>query len=425
LTFDDGPWEDTPAVLDLLARYRIKATFCMIGRQVATHAALVRRMVAEGHTLCNHTWSHDEMLRNRPADRIRAELQQTNDAIHAVVPGAVIGYFRAPGGNFSTQVVSIAASMGMTSIFWSVDPQDWRGPGVESIITNVLTNTRPGSIVLLHDGAGPQTVAALQTILPDLAGRYTLIALPAADPRGVARSVLVSTTDPAVAGRMVWTLGYALFRSGQTEQSLEATGQALAGRTLTPLWTARVRAQHAMALNNAGRYAEAEQIARRAQAEGEQAGGTPAAPLVGTGVAAWTRSSPGRRTRCASATRPTRRTHPPIRAGGMTLPTFWHHSLAAHMPRYWWLWMGRRDDNKIANVMLPVVTVYPESDATVTVKVAGRPSCWRAGATRGLMVWGAPTSYSCSATGVGRLRAAVMMANTSSTRPSAPRPSGM
>jgi peptidoglycan-N-acetylglucosamine deacetylase len=182
LTFDDGPWEDTPAVLDLLAQYHVKATFCMVGKQVPTHAVLVRRIVAEGHTLCNHTWSHDEMLRNRPADRIRAELQQTNDAIHAVVPGAVIGYFRAPGGNFSPQVVSIAAGMGMTSIFWSVDPQDWRGPGVQSIITTVLTHTRPGSIVLLHDGAGPQTVVALRTILPDLIRRYTLIALPHTDP---------------------------------------------------------------------------------------------------------------------------------------------------------------------------------------------------------------------------------------------------
>jgi peptidoglycan/xylan/chitin deacetylase (PgdA/CDA1 family) len=180
LTFDDGPWDDTPAVLDLLAQYKVKATFCMVGRQVAAHAALVQRMVAEGHTLCNHTWSHDERLPTRPADRITSEMQRTNDAIHAVVPGAVIRYYRAPGGNFSPQVVAIAAGLGMASIYWSVDPQDWRGPGVQSIIHNVLTNTRPGSIVLLHDGAGPQTVTALRTILPDLAGRFTLIALPPA-----------------------------------------------------------------------------------------------------------------------------------------------------------------------------------------------------------------------------------------------------
>jgi peptidoglycan/xylan/chitin deacetylase (PgdA/CDA1 family) len=184
LTFDDGPWDDTPAVLDLLAQYHVKATFCMVGRQVAARAALVRRMVAEGHTLCNHTWSHDETLHNRPVDRIRAELQQTNDAIHAVVPGAVVGYFRAPGGNFSPQVVDIAAGMGMTSIHWSVDPEDWRGPGVQAIITNVLTRTGPGSIVLLHDGAGPQTIAALRTILPDLVRRFTLTALPTTYPGG-------------------------------------------------------------------------------------------------------------------------------------------------------------------------------------------------------------------------------------------------
>ncbi len=182
LTFDDGPWDDTPAVLDLLAQYHVKATFCMIGRQIAAHATLVQRMVAEGHTLCNHTWSHDEMLRTRPVDRIRAELQRTNDAIHAVVPGAVIGYFRAPGGNFSPQIVDMAASMGMTSLFWNVDPQDWRGPGVQAIISNVLGYTRPGSIVLMHDGAGPQTVAALRTILPELVRRYSLIALPHNDP---------------------------------------------------------------------------------------------------------------------------------------------------------------------------------------------------------------------------------------------------
>jgi peptidoglycan-N-acetylglucosamine deacetylase len=186
LTFDDGPWASTPTVLELLAQYHVKATFCMIGRQVPTHAALVRRIVAEGHTLCNHTWSHDLSLRARPTERIRAELQQTNDAIHAVVPGAAVGYFRAPGGNFTPQVVSIAAGMGMTSISWSVDPQDWRGPGVQSIITNVLANTRPGSIVLLHDGAGPQTIAALRAILPNLAGRYTLIALPDAGPQAAA-----------------------------------------------------------------------------------------------------------------------------------------------------------------------------------------------------------------------------------------------
>jgi peptidoglycan/xylan/chitin deacetylase (PgdA/CDA1 family) len=64
LTFDDGPGGNTNEVLDLLAQHHIKATFCVIGRQVAGYPDAIRRIVAEGHTLCNHTWSHDLNLRD-------------------------------------------------------------------------------------------------------------------------------------------------------------------------------------------------------------------------------------------------------------------------------------------------------------------------------------------------------------------------
>jgi len=180
LTFDDGPGEYTNTVLDLLAQHHIKATFCLIGKQVAEYAAQVRRIVADGHTLCNHTWSHDLNLRTRTNDQIRADLQRTNDAIHAAVPDAPIKYFRNPGGNWGTNTVSVAASMGMASIHWSVDPQDWRIPAPQAIINNVCGHTAPGGIVLMHDGGGMRqnTVVALRTILPNLAGRFTLIALP-------------------------------------------------------------------------------------------------------------------------------------------------------------------------------------------------------------------------------------------------------
>ncbi len=181
LTFDDGPFPYTPAVLDLLAQYHIKATFCVIGRQVEEFAAVVRRIVAEGHTLCDHTWSHDLSLGTRAPDRMRAELQRTLDAIHAVVPGAPVRYFRCPGGEYTPQIVDLAASMGMVSLYWNVDPQDWRKPGVGPIIGNVLGHAGPGAIILMHDGGGDrsQTVAALRTILPELVRRYQLVALPA------------------------------------------------------------------------------------------------------------------------------------------------------------------------------------------------------------------------------------------------------
>jgi len=180
LTFDDGPDASSMAVLDLLAQYHVKATFCIIGRQVADHPDVIRRIVADGHTLCNHTWDHDLNLANGSTDHIRAEMQQTSDAIHAVVPDAKIAYFRAPGGGFSTQVDQIASDMGMRSLDWNVDPQDWTKPGVQAIISNVMTHTDEGSIVLMHDGGGDrsQTVEALHTILPNFTGRFTLIPMP-------------------------------------------------------------------------------------------------------------------------------------------------------------------------------------------------------------------------------------------------------
>jgi peptidoglycan-N-acetylglucosamine deacetylase len=180
LTFDDGPGPNTAQVLDLLKQYGIHATFCVIGRNIAGYPAMIKRIVDEGHTLCNHTWSHDLLLSRRTPDQITAELQRTNDAIHAIVPDAPIEYFRNPGGNFSPLTVSIAAGMGMKSLFWNVDPRDWTRPGVPPIINNVLSHTHQGSIVLMHDGGGDrsQTVQALQTILPALQGRFTLIPMP-------------------------------------------------------------------------------------------------------------------------------------------------------------------------------------------------------------------------------------------------------
>src|SRR5437762_11239157 len=180
LTFDDGPGAYTGQVLDLLAQYHIKATFCIIGRQVWANAELVKRIVAEGHTLCNHTWDHDLNLRNRPADQVRAEMQKTLDAIHAAVPGAPVRYSREPGCNWGANTVQMAESLGITPIHWAVDPSDWTKPGAPAIISRVLSHTGPGSIVLMHDGGGDRsgTVAALRTILPNLASRFTLIALP-------------------------------------------------------------------------------------------------------------------------------------------------------------------------------------------------------------------------------------------------------
>jgi len=182
LTFDDGPDPEwTPKILALLRAYHVKATFCVIGVNVAQFPQLVRDIVAEGHTLCNHTWRHDMTLGMRSAGWIHDDLQRTNDAIHAAAPNAKISYFRQPGGMWRPSVVAAATRLGMTSLHWQVDPQDWRKPGAHSIIFTVVSNTRPGSIVLMHDGGGNRegTAAALRSILPNLVTRFHLEALPA------------------------------------------------------------------------------------------------------------------------------------------------------------------------------------------------------------------------------------------------------
>ena len=187
LTFDDGPGQNTPQILALLRAYGIKATFCLIGVKVQANPDAVRQIVTDGHTLCNHSWKHDLKLGSRPVDVIRNDLQITNDEIHKAVPGAPIKYYRQPGGEWTSAVVSVAKELGMTPLHWSVDPMDWnirRWPVGETMTNHVIGvvehNTGPGAIVLSHDGGGDRasTVAAYRVLLPWLKERFQLAALP-------------------------------------------------------------------------------------------------------------------------------------------------------------------------------------------------------------------------------------------------------
>jgi peptidoglycan/xylan/chitin deacetylase (PgdA/CDA1 family) len=188
LTFDDGPDPTyTPQILDLLKANDVKATFCLVGRQVKANPGLVRRIVAEGHTLCNHTWAHSLTLGTQSKEVILKDLQDTNNAIREAAPDAKIQYFRAPGGNFTPLLVGVAAELGMKSIYWAVDTRDWEysrwGHGqsmVNHIVQTVESETRRGSIVLAHDYKKPDTITAYKTLLPWLKAHVTLTAMPVA-----------------------------------------------------------------------------------------------------------------------------------------------------------------------------------------------------------------------------------------------------
>lgn len=181
LTFDDGPDEVwTPQVLALLRDYGVRATFCMIGAKAARYPQLVRDVVADGHTLCNHSWSHDVWLGLRDEPTVLADLKRTNAALAAAAPTARISYYRQPGGNWTATLVAAARRLGMTSLHWRVDPHDWRNGPSYRIAADVTTQAAPGSIVLLHDGGGDRarTLSALRTILANLITRFHLAPLP-------------------------------------------------------------------------------------------------------------------------------------------------------------------------------------------------------------------------------------------------------
>jgi peptidoglycan/xylan/chitin deacetylase (PgdA/CDA1 family) len=180
LTFDDGPdprW--TPQVLHWLARYRVHATFCLVGLHVAAHPELVRAIVRGGHALCNHTWSHDEDLGRRAPDVIRGEIARTQEAIYAAA-GVRPRLFRAPGGKWTGPLVAEARRQGMTPLRWDVDPRDWARPGALRVFKRVMAATRAGDVILLHDGYGnrAQTVWALRALLYRFRQLHDVLALP-------------------------------------------------------------------------------------------------------------------------------------------------------------------------------------------------------------------------------------------------------
>lgn len=197
LTFDDGPDPVyTPRVLALLATYRVKATFCLIGREATQHPAVVRAEVRAGHGLCDHTQSHLLTLATGPAATVRAEVDGGYRAVVAASGGVAPAYFRAPGGNWSAAIEAAARAAGMTLLRWSVDPQDWARPGAATIVARVLRQARPGGTVLMHDGGGnrQQTVDALAVLLPQLLRAGYRLVLP---PRERPAAPAVAPTAPA------------------------------------------------------------------------------------------------------------------------------------------------------------------------------------------------------------------------------------
>lgn len=182
LTFDDGPDEKwTPQILDILKREHVPATFFIIGQNGQANPQLVKRIVAEGHDIGNHSFTHPN-LGEIPGRLTELELNATQRLVEALT-GRSTRLFRAPYfGDAEPQTAdevepaAIANRLGYIIVGLRVDPDDWALPGTDEIVKRTeagLTNPNPderGQIVLLHDGGGDraQTVAALPRLIHEL-----------------------------------------------------------------------------------------------------------------------------------------------------------------------------------------------------------------------------------------------------------------
>lgn len=172
ITFDDGPGPSTPAILDHLGEAGVRATFFVLGREVAGHAATVRRILAEGHQLASHGWDHGILIFRGPR-HVAEQLRRTERAVAAVAgDGAMTRLFRAPHGFRGPATALGARAAGYRMAAWTHGVFDSAEPGAAVIARRAERALAPGTVLLLHDADGwspgrsrPQTVAALPEIL--------------------------------------------------------------------------------------------------------------------------------------------------------------------------------------------------------------------------------------------------------------------
>jgi len=170
MTFDDGPHpQNTPRLLDMLRARNIKATFYVIGRSVDLYPQIVRRTVAEGHEMGNHSQTHRLLSKLSDAE-VRSELSRCRDAIGRAA-GVRPRTMRPPyGGLLQRQRELAYHEFGYPTILWSVDPLDWKRPGPSVVASRIKAGASSGGIILAHD-LHSQTVDAMPAALDGLLRR--------------------------------------------------------------------------------------------------------------------------------------------------------------------------------------------------------------------------------------------------------------
>ena len=170
VTFDDGPHPRyTPQILDILAEYNVKATFFMVGSNADYYPELVRRVLAEGHEIGNHTYNHYHTA-NVSTEVLAQDILACGVTLSKYTGGTPPKLFRPPEGVFNEEIKAFCEREGYTLVMWSVDTRDWAHTPVSDIVAGVRAHVQDGSIILMHDFIGKKspTPTALRKIIPML-----------------------------------------------------------------------------------------------------------------------------------------------------------------------------------------------------------------------------------------------------------------
>jgi peptidoglycan-N-acetylglucosamine deacetylase len=165
LTFDDGPSDYTDDFLGVLRKKGVRGTFFELGQEMPGREDVMRQVLAEGSEIGDHTMGHVEFPGYSQIAGAAARIEGYTHFKPCL--------FRPPGGGVDASVIATAGGLGMRTVNWDVDPQDWSLPGAGAIYSNIVSHAQNGSIVLMHDGGGPrgETLAALPQVIDTLRGR--------------------------------------------------------------------------------------------------------------------------------------------------------------------------------------------------------------------------------------------------------------
>ena len=245
LTFDDGSdGTNINKILDILSANNVKATFFLTGSGAKKHPSWINNISAKGHQLGNHSYSHPDFTKLTAA-KMKSELAATETTIKGLTGKSTKPIFRAPFGASNAAVLKAVGDAGYThTIQWNIDTVDWKGVSSTQITNKVMNNIVPGSIILMHTGAGASgTPGALPGMISKLKAQgykfvtvSELLKLPSAPVSGTKYTVKAGDTLYSIAKKYNITVSSLAKANSITNYNLIRVGQVLTipGKTIAP-----------------------------------------------------------------------------------------------------------------------------------------------------------------------------------------------